>query len=313
MLYITQILKKVGVLLSPFFLLSCQNLDSFEINTVKEPLIVIQANLIVTQSPKIYVGKLWGATAPRPKETFYRGADVELFENGKSVGKLFLKDTLYQNSNYIIKSNTNYVIKASVQGVKSVESEPVLIPADGVINNVVYLKNSPVNSTNNTIRNPALITVTFRKDDSVAGYGVQLLNYDKSSKKYFSLGENIDLGTLTFVKSPCLFDSYCANVDIDGNIGNFIYRGRTAYLSKCIDTEDKQVRFVTGSGFEENTRIIAILTATSQEGVELSRTTKIVEGFQAALTEPYPTYSNVKGGIGIVIGYNVTYKVLTIN
>ena len=312
MIYITQIFK-TAVLLSFVFLYSCQNLDSFEINSVKEPLIVLNANLIARQSPKIYVGKIWGTTVLRPQETFYRNADVELFENGKSVGKLFLKDTLYQNTNYVIKPDTKYVIKASVQGVKPVESEPVLIPVDGLITDIIFLKNSPVNSTNNTIRNPALISVTFKKDDSVAGYSIQLLNYDKNSKRYFSLGENIDLGTLTFVKSPCLFDSNTPNVDIDGNVGDFIYRGRTAYLRKCIDTENKQVRFVTGSGFPENSRVIIILTAISQEGIELSRTTKIVEGFQAALTEPYPTYSNVKGGIGIVIGYNVTYKVLNIN
>ncbi len=310
---ITQI-SKIAILLSSFFLCSCQNLDNFEINSVKEPLIVLNANLVARQSPKIYVGKIWGATVPRPSETFYRNANVELFENGKSVGKLFLKDTLYQNTDYIIKPNTEYVIKASVQEIKPVESEPVLIPVDGIITDVTYLEKSPINSTNNTIRNPSLITLTFKKDDSVAGYSVQLLNYDKNSKRYFSLGENIDLGTLTFVKSPCLFSSFSANVDVDGNVGgDFIYRGRTAYLRKCIDTENKQVRFITGSGFQQNARVIAILTATSQEGVELSRTTRIVEGFQAALTEPYPTYSNVKGGIGIVIGYNVTYKVLNIN
>lgn len=312
MIYITQIFK-TAVLLSFVFLYSCQNLDNFEINSVKEPLIVLNANLIARQSPKIYVGKIWGTTVLRPQETFYRNADVELFENGKSVGKLFLKDTLYQNTNYVIKPDTKYVIKASVQGVEPVESEPVLIPVDGLITDIIFLENSPVNSTNNTIRNPALISVTFKKDDSVAGYSIQLLNYDKNSKRYFSLGENIDLGTLTFVKSPCLFDSNTPNVDIDGNVGDFIYRGRTAYLRKCIDIENKQVRFVTGSGFPENSRVIVILTAISQEGIELSRTTKIVEGFQAALTEPYPTYSNVKGGIGIVIGYNVTYKVLNIN
>lgn len=311
--YITQILKRTGVILLLTVLSSCKNPDNFEINNIKEPLIVLNANLIARQSPKIYVGKVWGATVPRPSVTFYRNADVELFENGKSVGKLFLKDTLYQNTNYIIKPNTKYVIKASVQEIKPVESEPVLIPADGMITDIIFLKNSPVNSTNNTIRNPALITVTFKKDDSIAGYSIQLLNYNKNSERYFSLGENIDLGTVTFVKSPCLFDSYTPNVDINGNVGDFIYRGRTAYLRKCIDTESKEVRFVTGSGFPENSRVIVILTAISQEGVELSRTTRIVEGFQAALTEPYPTYSNVKGGIGIVIGYNVTYKVLNIN
>ncbi len=301
------------ILLSSFFLFSCQNLDNFEITTIKEPLIVMQANLIANQSPKIYVGKLWGATAPRPQETFYRNANVELFENGKSVGKLLLKDTLYQNTTYIIKPNTKYVIKASVQGINSIESEPVLIPPDVIIMDINYLEKSPVNPINGATKNPALTTLTFKRDYNVAGYGIEFLSYDRSSKKYQRLGENVDLGTITFVKSPCLFESYCADVDIEnGNIGKLNYRGRTAYLSKCIDTENKQVGFVTGPLNKGSTTLVFTITATSQEGIELSRTTRIVEGFQAALTEPYPTYSNIKGGIGVIIGYNVTYKVFTI-
>jgi hypothetical protein len=305
-------MARISFLLSIIFLSSCQNLDNFEINTVKNPQIILQARLVARQSPSVYVSKLWGTTAPRPKETFYRDADVELFENGQSVGKLFLKDTLYQNTNYIIKPNTEYVIKASVQGTKSVESEPVLIPADVTISGLTYLEKSPFNSVINTYTNPSLVTLTFKKDNRIAGYGVQLLLYDKDNKKYRDIGENIDLSTQTKVKSPCLFDSYCADVDINGNIGRILYRGRTAYLGKCIDTEEKQVRFVLGSKFQENSNVIVTLTATSQEGVELSRTSRIIEGFTGSLSEPYPTYSNIKGGLGIAIGYNITYKVLTI-
>jgi Domain of unknown function (DUF4249) len=305
----------------------CQNLDNFEINSVKEPLVVLNANLVARQSPKIYVGKLWGATTPRPAETFYRNADVELFENGKSVGKLMLKDTLYQNTNYIIKPNTKYVIKVLVQGIKPVESEPVLIPADGIISDIIYLQKSPFNSTNTTIGNPSLVTVIFEKNIQTAMYGIQLLAFGKEEERLFLFAENIDLGTQTSVKSPCLLDSYCPDIDLKGEIGTFIYRGKTAYLMKCIDSPTKTLRFVTTPRSSplyptknnpqrdvvDISKFIVTLTATSQEGIELARTTKIVEGFQAALTEPYPTYSNVKGGLGIVIGYNVTYKVLTIN
>jgi hypothetical protein len=237
-----------------------------------------------------------------------------------------LKDTLYQNTDYIIKPNTKYVIKASIQGIKSIESEPVLIPADGIVTDIVYLQKSPFNSTNNTIGNPSLVTVAFEKNIQTAMYGVQLLAFGKEGEKLVSRPENIDLGTQTFVKSPCLLDSFCPDVDLKGEIGPFTYRGRTAYLMKCIDSPEKTLRFVTTPRSSpiyptknnpqrdvvDISKFMVTLTSTSQEGVELSRTTKIVEGFQAALTEPYPTYSNIKGGLGIVIGYNVTYKILTI-
>lgn len=316
----------IPLLISFSLLFSCQDSDYFEINTIKEPLIVINARLIARQSPKIYVGKIWGSTSKFPNETFYRDADVELFENGKSLGKLFLKDTLYQNPNYIIKANTEYKIKASVQGIKSVESESVLIPTDTFISNISYLEKSPFNSTNTTIGNPSLVTVTFRKDIQTAIYGVQLLAFNKEGERLFLFYENIDLGTQTFMKSPCLSDSYCPDVDLRGSLGLFIYRGRTAYLTKCIDSPEKSLRFVTTSkstplsptisnpqsDVEDVDKFLVTLTATSQEGLELSRTSKIMEGFEAALSEPYPTYSNIKGGLGIVIGYNVAYKVLTI-
>ena len=238
-----------------------------------------------------------------------------------------MKDTLYQNSNYIIKPNTKYVIIASIKSLKSVESEPVLIPADGLITDISYLQKSPFNSTNSTIGNPSLVTVTFKRDTQTAIYGIQLLAFGKEDEPLFSRPENIDLGTQTFVKSPCLLDSYCPDVDLKGEIGLFTYRGKTAYLMKCIDSPTKAIRFVTTPkstpiypsksnpqrDVVDISKFMATITATSQEGVELSRTTKIVEGFQAALTEPYPTYSNIKGGSGIVIGYNVSYKVLTIN
>lgn len=323
--YITQT-AKITVLLSCFLLCSCQNLDNFEMNTVKEPLIVMQANLIARHSPKVYIGKIWGSTAPRPRETFYRNADVELFENGKSVGKLLLKDTLYENADYVIRPNTKYTLKAFVQGLKSIESEPVIIPVDGIITDIVYLQKSPFNSTNNAIGNPSLVTVAFEKNIQTAMYGVQLLGFGKEEERLVSHPENIDLGTQTFVKSPCLLDSFCPDIDLKGGIGPFTYRGKTAYLTKCINSPEKTLRFVTTPrstplyptknnpqrDVVDISKFMVTLTSTSQEGVELSRTTRIVEGFQAALTEPYPTYSNIKGGLGIVSGYNVTYKILTI-
>lgn len=304
--------------------------DYYDISSLKEPLIVINSRLIARQSPRVSVSKIWGSTAKFPTEIFYRDADVELFEEGKSVGKLFLKDSLYINPSYIIKANTQYTIKASVQGAKSVESESVLIPADVSILSTSYEINPTVKATNSYFNFPCLVTTTFKKDIEVAGYGIQILGFNKEEQQLYSDNENLESNSQTIAKSPCLFAGNCVDVGLDGTIGELTYRGYSSYVSKCLDSSEKNIKIMTSlesyglahanryppyspaPQSRKITKLIVTVTAISKEGLELSRTTKVMEGFSAALSEPYPTYSNIKGGLGIVIGYNVAYKVLTI-
>lgn len=301
--------------------------DYYDLSSVKNPKIILQARLIARQSPRIYVSKLWGATDEFPKETFLRNADVELFEGNRSVGKLFLKDSLYVNPNYIIKANTSYAIMVSVQGLPKVESEPVLIPADVEIINATYEKKSSVIDTRSYFRVPCLVNISFKKDEKIAGYGINVLGYNKEGENLVCRNENLELGRQqVLIKSPCIFETYNVDVDLDGNIGFFTY-SYNSYLSRCIDSPIKNVpvmveleggilansnRFNSTPKSEQSNRLIICITAVSDEVIELSKTTKIVEGVTASLSEPYPTYSNVKGGLGIVTGHNVGYKILTI-
>jgi len=305
---------------------SCNNtLENFEILKLDKPLIVLNARLVARQSPRIYIGKSWGATAIPPNETFYRNAEVELFEDDKLVGKLILQDSLYVKKDYIVKANTNYKIKVKVVDVGSVESEPVQIPPDGVISKATYDTKTIVSSTGNTVRNPCLINLTFKKIDNVAGYGIDLVGYNDEGQ--LICGYNyLDIGRSTIIKSPCIIDIETPYIDLQGDIGKFTF-GKKAYVGKCIDTFEKDVKLfadLNSYGFTNPTpdnmfiipnpinKIIVCVTAVSNEVVEMAKTTRTVEGFTAALSEPYPTYSNIKGGLGIVTGYNVSYKILYI-
>ena len=58
--------------------------------------------------------------------------------------------------------------------------------------------------------------------------------------------------------------------------------------------------------------LLVTFSSCTVEELELAKSTQLVEGFTAALSEPHPTYSNIKGGLGIVTGYNVAYKILYI-
>lgn len=305
----------------------CDNsYNTFDIPSVKEPLIVLNARLVARQSPNVYVGKIWGATAVSPKPTYYSNAEVELFEEGKSVGKLFLKDTMYVNPNYVIKPNVRYNIRASVINIGNVESERVLIPADGQILNISYDTKTTIQSIY-SIEKPCLVTGSFKKEINIAGYGINILGYNKEGQQLTCYNDNLDFGRFgVLVKPPCSFPIELPDVDLAGNIGLFKY-GRKAYISKCLEGAEKNFTILTdlyGRGFANAVRgtpyplnsdinkLIVCVTSLSDEVVEYGRTIKVIEGFEASLSEPYPTYSNVRGGLGIVMGYNVTYKVLTI-
>jgi hypothetical protein len=308
--------------------ISCDNtLNNFEINTVAKPLIVLNARLVARQTPRVYVGKIWGATAQFPVETFYRNADVELFADEKSVGKLFLKDTLYINPNYTIKSSVKYSIKVTVPNIGFVESEPVLIPPDGLLISATYDTKITVESTGNTVRNPCLVTAVFKKLSDVAAYSVDLIGYNDEGQLICGYN-NLEIGGRTIVKSPCFFETETPYIDLLGNIGSFKF-GKQAFVSKCIDTPEKEVKLMAdlnSYGFTVPSldpikrfeipnpinKIIVSVVTISKEELELAKSIQLVEGFTSALSEPYPTYSNIKGGLGIVTGYNVSYKILYI-
>ena len=328
--------KKTLILLRSLYLyllaslsIGCDNsLNTFEIDTVKNSLIVVNARLVARQIPRVYIGKIWGATAKFPKETFYRNADVELFAEEKSVGKLFLKDTMYVNPNYIIKGNVKYSIKVSVPKIGFAESESVLIPPDGLLLSATYNTKITVESAGgNTVRNPCLVTAVFKKSSDVAAYSVDLIGYNDEGQLICGYN-NLEFGRRTIIKSPCFFETATPYVDLLGNIGTFKF-GKYAYVSKCIDTTEKEVKLfadLNSYGFTVPSldpikrfeipnpinQIIVSVVAMSKEELELAKSIQLVEGFTAALSEPHPTYSNIKGGLGVVTGYNVSYKILYI-
>jgi hypothetical protein len=310
------------------FLLGCNtSSDYYDLSSVKNPQIILQARLIARQFPRVYVSKLWGATEVFPKETFLRNADVELFEDNQPVGKLFLKDSLYINPNYIIKANTHYTIKVNVEGLPKVESEPVLIPADVEIISATYDTKPTFKGTSNYFTIPCLVNVTFKKNEKIAGYGINVSGYNKEGEHLKCYNENLELGRQqVLIKSPCIFQTYNADIDLDGNVSSFTY-SYNSYLSRCLDVTEKTVpimvelrggilanapRFNSTPKSEQSNRLVVCINSVSDEVIELSKTIQLVEGVSAALSEPYPTYSNVKGGLGIVTGYNVGYRILTI-
>lgn len=310
------------------FSIGCDNtLNHFEVNTVNKPLIVVNARLVARQTPRVYIGKIWGATVKFPEETFYRNADVELFVDEKSVSKLFLKDTVYVNPDYTIEASVKYSIKVTVPNIGNVESAPVLVPPDGLITTTKYDTKTTIESTGNTIRNPCLVTIIFKQSSDVAGYSVDLIGYNDEGQLICGYN-NLEFGRRTIVKSPCFFETATPYIDLLGNIGLFKF-GKQAYVGKCINTSEKEVKLLAdlnSYGFTVPSldpikrfeipnpinKIIVSLVAVSQEELELAKSIQLVEGFAASLSEPYPTYSNIKGGLGIVTGYNVSYKILYI-
>ena len=314
--------KRTNISLIIFLILvltSCKdNSKYYEINTPKENQIVLNARLIARQSVRVYVGKNWGPTDTRPKYSFYNNADVELFEEGKSVGKLELNDTMYVNPNYFIKPNVKYTIKANVQNVGTVESEPVLVPPNIVITKAIYDNKTTIKVPGGyTLENPCLITTTFKKVENVGGYGIDILGYNEGGKANCDFNY-LDIKLYSYIKSPCYFSYPLPEIDLNGNVVQST-SDKGVYTNKCIDTPEKEFRVVadlrTGAynaKYPFINQYQICITTLSNEVLEVAKSTKIIEGFYGALSEPNITYSNIKGGLGVVAGYNVSYKVLNV-
>ena len=306
-------------------LFSCSTSSLVEIITDKQ-LIVLNARLLAQNSPSVYVGKTWSPTEVFPKESYYRNADVELFENGQSVGKLFFSNGMYVNPNYIIKANTDYIIKAYISTVGSVESEPVHIPSDVTISQISFDTKTTLIPKYSGYTPSFLVEFSFKKNiDKGIYYAVSEIGYNDEQGPFGCYSENLEYDKSTKVKSPCYLKVTTPFINKNGLLRGFSY-GYIAYSEECITDSEKKIQLLvqtTGNSISKDIifpnsfnyaikQLIIMVTTISSEAIKEQDTTTDVEGLGAILSEPSRTYTNIKGGLGVVSGYNYSYKTLII-
>jgi hypothetical protein len=304
--------RLILIILTSSFL-SCQDNSTL---MLPEPAtkIVINALLVTNQSPKVYVGKTWAVTSPTPIQTYYDNADVSLWEDGKRVGAMVLRNGMYELSGFLLKPQKSYKIQVEVPSVGKAESQLVMMPPDiqiltatleqtiNWVNREIYLQN-PVRAT-------VVIKNSFRTGDYLVTSAVGMKDNQKIEFNSLTTenGE-ISSSSLDFATSGC-YALFPELSDIKGSLS-------MGYNSKCFSGNTKEVSLIIdktgqiykyggmGSGRVEANAMRVYLAIYSAEYLQYAKAAQGIEGADNAFIETKPTYSNIVGGIGFVTGISL--------
>ena len=282
-------------------------------------LVVLNSLLVAHETPLVYVGKTWSVTDSKPSKTYYENAIVELWENQNLIGVLSFNQTLgqYEFPNYTIQPNKVYTLKAFVEGHEKVESKPIRIPADVQVKSIstrFLSSNEPIN-INRTFRQPISIKATLENNTNSGDYMVldaESLLINSTDTLYGSAAYPTEIdpnNTLGFEKNPCYAEAPTL-------LPPFSSRYALAYNTQCLGASSKEIELVAdgytlfydknvkNSSFN-NANAIRVLSAIYlPDYILFRRADRVVEGSDNAFVPTQPTYSNVKGGIGIVTAIN---------
>ncbi len=300
--------RLILIILTSSFL-SCQDNSTL---TLPEPAtkIVINALLVTNQSPKVYVGKTWAVTSPTPTQTYYDNARVSLWEDGKQMGVMVLRNGMFELPNFLLKAQKSYKIQVEVPSIGKAESQLVMMPPEVQILSAILDQNTNWVNREIYIQNPVRATIViknnFRAGDYLVTSAVGMKDNQKISFNSLTTenGE-ISSSSLDFATSGCyaLFPELSA---IKGSLS-------MGYNSKCFSGNTKEVSLIidktgqvynnsggTGSSRVEANAMRVYLAIYSAEYLQYAKAAKGIEGADNAFIETKPTYSNIVGGIGFV-------------
>jgi hypothetical protein len=299
--------RLILIILTSSFL-SCQDNSTL---MLPEPAtkIVINALLVTNQSPKVYVGKTWAVTSPTPIQTYYDNAQVSLWEDGKQMGSMMLRNGMYELSGFLLKPQKSYKIQVEVPSVGKAESQLVMMPPEVQILSAILDQNTNWVNREIYIQNPVRATVVVKNNFRTGDYLVtSAVGMKDNQKIYFNslTTENgeISSSSLDFATSGC-YALFPELSDIKGNLS-------MGYNSKCFSGNTKEVSLIidktgqiynnsgTSSSRVEANAMRVYLAIYSAEYLQYAKAAQGIEGADNAFIETKPTYSNIVGGIGFV-------------
>jgi hypothetical protein len=274
--------------------------------------IVINAVLKANETPEVYVGKTWGATGQVPENVHIENATVLLFEGNQLIGEMIHQQKgIYTSPKYKLFPEKEYIIKVNAVGLPNAESSPVKVPASFPLQSIKLDKNTNVSSLNGQRANPALLTVVLREGPSEF-LGIVAQTYTGgyiNATNISPLETSITLGETT--SSDCIYRSALFG---DFQLKALLFKPTLfIYDTFCLRNSKTMNLVVETKGYvqkpndfkEQDADEIRIqLVNCSSQYVEFTKKNKILEGLDYAFTEPTPTYSNVKGGYGVVVAIN---------
>lgn len=282
--------------------------------------IVLNAVLKANEIPEVYVGKTWAATGTFPEITYLDNATVKLFEEEVYIGTFtHTAKGIYKLASYKLKAGKKYVLRAEVAGLNPAENTPVKIPNALPLQNLFIDKTTTVSSLNQSAK-PVLLKVALRNDVTLeAQYGIVVETYKTNypvSSVISPLETSISLSSgvnENCIKRSALFGNF--------DFQPLIYKSSLfIYNTDCFINSSKEMNIVVETiGYIQKTNdysqqpadeIRVQLFGLSDEYYEYTSRNKFFEGLDYAFNEPTPTYTNVKGGYGVVVALNRAYRVV---
>lgn len=313
-------MKKLLVFLYLLSAVSCKDQKIFEIPFQKSQL-VLNAVLRANEPPQVFVGRTWPATGVFPEKVYIDNATVKLFEDGLYVGDLIhANNGIYKLTTYKLKAEKKYFVKVTANGFESVENLPVRMPSLFPLQSIIIDKTTPIGSLNQSAK-PVLLKVRFRGGVlSELQYGVVVDTYSNN----FVVAGNLISPLETSISLTNPSNENC--IKRSALLGDFdfkplLYKSPLiVYNSNCFLDSEKGMNLVIETvgyvqkinDYSQQTadEIRLQLVSLSPEYYEYAQKNKFFEGLDYAFNEPTPTFTNVKGGYGVVVAINSTYKVL---
>ncbi|MFN4145179.1 MAG: DUF4249 domain-containing protein [Runella sp.] len=278
-----------------------------------ESKLVLNAVLKANETPEIYVGKTWPATGAIPEATFMTDATATLWENDQQVGSfVHQKQGIYRIANYKIKPGQKYVIKVSKTGFQPAESAPVHIPNSFPLRSLSIDSNTNVSSSNSQWADPILLNVMLHDSPlSDVFLGVLAQTYTGGFLNATQISP-IESNTNLTNASDCLLRSALFG---EFELKPLIFKSQLfLYNPICIGTTNRRLGIILETkgyvqrpndfSLQKADEIRVQLLVCSPEYAEFTKRNKILEGLDFAFNEPQPTYTNVKGGYGVVVAFN---------
>ena len=221
---------------------------------------------------------------------------VDLFEN-----RIFIERLKYQKSGIYVSQNKfrpkvgqSYSIKIKASGFPEIESTEEVIPKDVLVKTIDF--SQKITSIINVSFPSRKLLLQF--DDIKGEDNYYQILVDGLYKKKKNAIITYELDKPSEIESVCGFKSKLSGTY---NLTDFCFKDETNTFLAGVETRGS---VQPGGQTADSDEIFLRIRTISKSFYEYNRTEYNEEGLLQAFKQPYPRYSNIKGGFGIFATYN---------
>lgn len=314
-------MRKILYLLSSIIvLIACREKEiEYDLPFEGEKLVVIS----LLNPDEIFSAKIshtWAATGSIPQNSFVNDAFVQVFEDGKLKEQLMLQKEGYYVSNKATKPilGHKYSIVVSSPKYSEVSSAEVQIPEGKPRFTYEQIADVSYKYNKDTPRDG--INVMIQDDPSKQNY--YAINFDLMSKSEYDMNIYYGYGSAFYL------DDGDVETNQECSFRQTIYHGTNVFMlqvfaSQCFSSSTPNFHFAVDKGYNRfyvnNQKIyekienpVISVYQFDKAYFEYLKLLKQPNGlFELAFSEPHTTYTNIKGGYGIVGAFTTKSEKLT--